>query len=477
MGEKAKNGAAVSHGSKLKKRKELILKIISEAGEKGVSLDQVIDGIEHAEGVRKGRGTISDNIKVLIKEGHPIKHKGADKRYYIADDESRISYEDITGYEMLTEKMVISWLIMFFMEREKRFVTFKDIEEFYTEKILDDSENHLSDWKPEIKENDSTLRNILKDLQNKGYITINDKADISALLTYEDRQKEDNTRFYSLSDSAPVITPISEDDSYDFSDYYNNGGYSGELREVLNKISEKFEKIFFDYGTEIYDSYITTGRINKISEGLLEKLNMFLRLPIKTRAVLVKHAGNPEGDRIKTGIIIFSTEKNMLYIIGEKTERKTEDKRDFTVIRMDKIISAEALEEKNDIYESNFYLELRKKMWGVTPEEPVDTEILFDNVPYVRKKVERLQRLRGETARVIYPPKDDEYEKIVYRDRIIGFNDFLPYIRSMGSSAVIIRPEPARQVMIERTKEIIDNYKELHEKWEKQQKDLKGSRN
>ena len=85
--------------------------------------------------------------------------------------------------------------------------------------------------------------------------------------------------------------------------------------------------------------------------------------------------------------------------------------------------------------------------------------------------------MRGETAQVIYPPKDDEYEKIVYRDRIIGFNDFLPYIRSMGSSAVIIRPEPARQVMIERTKEIIDNYKELHEKWEKQQKDLKGSRN
>ncbi len=80
----------------------------------------------------------------------------------------------------------------------------------------------------------------------------------------------------------------------------------------------------------------------------------------------------------------------------------------------------------------------------------------------VRQFVEDLKKARGETANVIYPKEEqDEDSWIIYKDKIKGINDLLPHIRSLGSSAVIIKPERIRKLIMDKTEELIERYKEV----------------
>lgn len=447
------------------KRKEAILRLLSEAGDKWVSIRQMIDEIELIEGKRRAKSTISENIDKLIEEGYPIE-KGGVKGFRIAEDDTMLQYDDISGYEMLTDKMVENWLLLVLLNEEKGFFTFNRI-----------IEKHFRDKIDMITDNETGLRQRLDTLEENGFITKSKKEDISVLLTEKEKAVGNGTCYYMLSESASVLTLISEDDAFEFGYFYTDSGYAGELRDVLGSINAKLDFVFTDFPTECSGTYRTTGRVNKISEDLMEKLESFLKLPFKSKAVIIKQKGLKGSKTIKTGIIVFSIETNMLYLIGEEIYGPKGGSNKYVVVRFDSIIKATESNKPNNVYESAFYMELLKKMWGVTPGEPEEVEIHFENMPYVRDKVKKLQKLRGETALVTFPPVEDVNSWIIYKDRIIGLNAAMPYIRSMGSSAVVVRPERIRNLILEKTKETIDNYRELHEKWEKEQEDTKGSRN
>ena len=445
------------------KRKEVILKLLSESEGKWVSIKQMIDEIERVEGKRRAKSTISDNLDKLIEEGYPIE-RGGRKGFRLSGDDGMLQYEDITGYEMLTEKMVEAWLLLFWLNEEKGFFTFKRINDKY-----------LSDKIDMITDNDTGLRKRLDLLEEKGFITKSKKEDIGVLLTENQKAVGNGTCYYMISESAPLLTLISEDDALDFGYYYTDTGYAGELRESLGEINMKLDRVFTDFPTECSGTYRTTGRLNKISDELMQKFESFLRLPFKSKAVCIDQK-NTGVRTIKTGLLIFSMDTNMIYLVGEQTDAPQDSARRYISVRLEDIKKATESDIPNDIYESSLYMELYRKMIGVTTDDPEDVEIHFENQPYVRRKVEILQRLRSETAEVEYPPENDTDSWIIYRDRIIGLNSAMPYIRSFGSSVVVVQPERIRCQILEKTKEIIENYKELHKIWEKEQADMKGSR-
>ena len=95
-------------------------------------------------------------------------------------------------------------------------------------------------------------------------------------------------------------------------------------------------------------------------------------------------------------------------------------------------------------------------MYSISVEESKLIEILFQDKPYVRKKIEALCEIRGDNALI------EESKAIkgwfIYKDNISGLNDFLPYIRSFGSSAVVIKPIEILNSSIKNTEKLINHY-------------------
>ena len=204
----------------------------------------------------------------------------------------------------------------------------------------------------------------------------------------------------------------------------------------------------------------TFGRKNDVSGERLQELETFLGLPFKELAVNIKYK---EKEKIKeylfkTALIVFSMETNGFYLLGEAKDGNEWERRNF---RLELVTDAKADNETvNDIYESKRYKRMYKEMWSVVTDKPVHVEVWFEDVPYVRRQIKELSIARKDTAEVTFPKTEKDGRWIKYKDDIIGVHAFMRYVRSMGSSAVIISPKSNREHMIKKTEEILENYKE-----------------
>ena len=453
-------------------RKKQILHILFEG--RNVSSTKIMEEL-NADPYRpplKSKATIKKYIDDLKDEGYDI-ISGKSGYALNRDNDNKMLGEIPEDYILSDEDVITEWLIMHVMSQRYDCC-------FSFNRLKEDMKKYLGDR--DIK--DGKLRKCLSDLEKLQYLTVSSKdeeggviSDISGKTAKNINvasSEPHNKMYYRLTESAPTLSVIHEDDLNVFFDFCEYEGVSSELTEELKSINEKIVRVLPDVETGGEEIFIASGRKNHIPDEMKKSLEDFLKLPFKTEELVISYPFEKgiKDIRLMTGIIVYSVEKNGFYLVGESGGKTV-------ILRFERIKEAKkGSGRKNTVYENSLYRKMFQEAWAAPADEESDVEIRFQDVPYVRQFVKALKRIRSNTANVVYPIEEfgknekwdhEEDAWIIYRDKIKGIYDFLPYIRSMGSSAVIVKPLDVRKVVMEKTSEMINNYKELHEKWENTQ--------
>lgn len=209
-----------------------------------------------------------------------------------------------------------------------------------------------------------------------------------------------------------------EDDSKNYIIY-------GRNRNGLSKASKLFQSIkSYDYKHKVLDITFTSQK------------------------------GNPQKLAMAIGLVVYSMEKNELYIIGKSSSTNYKFNNSNTIIKVSSIQNISETDLSHNIYHSKEYENLFKSMFSISAESPKRIKVEFDNEANILRKIENLSNRRN-----VSPPSPNN-SKIIYEDDISGIKDFANYLRSFGKSVQVIYPEDLKQSLYNSVRDTLAIYKE-----------------
>lgn len=289
-----------------------------------------------------------------------------------------------------------------------------------------------------------TLRKDLHSLIENGYI---DKRRI--------QYKNGSHVVYSISEKSPAILFESEYELYNFMVFYDNFKSSlsntAPLESLYKKITSIYDWESYDNATQIY------GKSNRIDNKQLDHLNNFVKHPYKTKALIIDYMGREGVIKlgIDSGLLFYSVETNNFYLLCKKISDGN-----IMQLRLDRIVSIEEGESKNKNYRSLEFLNIYEEMFSASYDSAkTHVKVLFQNFGNIEERLSALHSKRKLSK--LYktePLSDDIPHSIIYEDDLRGISAFSRYLRSFGSSALVLEPVELRELMIQSNQKILNNY-------------------
>lgn len=260
---------------------------------------------------------------------------------------------------------------------------------------------------------------------------------------------------YSISEKSPAILFESKDELYDFMTFYDNFKSAFSNTEPLESLYKKSANIYdwetYDATTQIY------GKSNRIDKNQLNHLNNFVKYPYKTKTLQIKYLARDGAMDliISSGILFYSVETNCFYLLCTNTDTKS-----IMQLRLDRIASIQEGNAKNKNYRSHRFLNMYEEMFSAAFEsEKTHVKILFQDFGNIKERLSALHNKRKFSKLYeIEPLSEDIPHCIVYEDDLRGISDFSRYLRSFGSSALVLEPYSLRDLMIQSNLQILNNY-------------------
>ncbi|MFV0363688.1 MAG: WYL domain-containing protein [Suipraeoptans sp.] len=372
--------------------------------------------------------------------------------------------------ENISLKQVRQWLIILILSKSKKatyieiigsFLSLADSSYLY-EKIYIDENYSDMDIIEYLEENNNillhdinqffsipTLRKDLHDLCNHGLIEKN-------RIPYKDGIHT----VYSLTEKSPFILFESEKELFDFINYFDNFKdsllSSSPLKSVYKKTVEIYDWESYDTATQIY------GKANQIDQKQLDALDRLLTHPYKTNTLCIEYNGynGPISLRINPGLIFYSIETSCFYLLCLNLSETM-----IAQLRLDRITAIEVTTEKNTYYRTQEIIRIYEEMFSASYSPEVShVKVLFQNFGNISERVLSLHNKRKNSKMYsLDVPIDGLTHSIVYEDDIRGLSAFSRYIRSFGSSALVIEPIELQNNLIKSFNKILTNYERSSE--------------
>ena len=277
---------------------------------------------------------------------------------------------------------------------------------------------------------------------------------------------DEKTGLYSIPKNAPVLLNIDMDTVDEYLYAIRAFGASFALGDKLISVEEKLA--FASGETERSEdaNYIIVGSLINNNPKVLEYLQVFEEIPYDRYAIKLIVKGKPVV--IKVGIMVYTADKDKLYIMGKAKKEKYRmiDVEDIGNKESVKNLAAEIevlKDQPNDIYQSTEYLRIYHESFSLSAEAPEHVKIevkdfgnlrhKFESLRYRRNRFER----RAETWSAKIYQKDEE--TFVYEDDIRGMPDFAKYLRRFGRSVKVLEPERLRKMMLDDVTRLEEMYK------------------
>lgn len=431
-------------------KKLLIEFLLSKSGE-NITREEIIN----QTGISKSR--LSELIKEIRADGYKI--STPNRSGIVRLEASNVIAQDITPRE------IRQWLIILTLSK---LGTATYIELICSILSITDSTylyNRIT-----TDENYSDM-DILEYLQTFNYGAKNDidtylplptlRKDLRALIEigYIDKKRVQYKNgihvVYSISEKSPAILFESENELYDFMIFYDNFKSSLSNTEPLELLYKKIASIYdwesYDSATQIY------GKSNRIDKNQLDYLNKFIRHPYKTNTLQINYLSR-KGEMqltIDSGLLFYSVETNCFYLLCINISDKN-----IMQLRMDHIISITERTTKNWNYRSSNFINIYDEMFSASYEpQKTHVKVLFQDFGNIRERLEALHNKRKLSKLYdIEPLAGDIPHSIVYEDDLRGISAFSRYLRSFGSSALVLEPTELRDSMIQSNLKILQNY-------------------
>ena len=260
---------------------------------------------------------------------------------------------------------------------------------------------------------------------------------------------------YSISEKSPAILFESEDELFDFMSFYDSFKNSFSNTKPLETLYKKCANIYdwasYDSSTQIY------GKSNRIDKQQLKYLNNFIKHPYKTKTLEINYLARDKAMKltISSGLLFYSVETNSFYLLCFNMDNKS-----IMQLRLDRIVSIREGDEKNKKYRSNTFLNIYEEMFSASFEpEKTHVKVIFQDFGNIKERLSALHNKRKFSKLYDISPLSEEIpHSIMYEDDLRGVSAFARYLRSFGSSALVLEPSSLQALMIQSNQLTLKNY-------------------
>lgn len=260
---------------------------------------------------------------------------------------------------------------------------------------------------------------------------------------------------YSISEKSPAILFESEDELFDFMSFYDtfkNSFFNTKPLETLyKKCANIYDWTSYDSSTQIY------GKSNRIDKQQLKYLNNFVEYPYKTKTLEITYLARDEVMKltVSSGLLFYSVETNCFYLLCFNMDNKS-----IMQLRLDRIASIREGDEKNNKYRSNTFLKIYEEMFSASFEpEKTHVKVIFQDFGNIKERLSALHNKRKFSKLYDISPLSEEIpHSIMYEDDLRGVSAFARYLRSFGSSALVLEPSSLQALMIQSNQLTLKNY-------------------
>jgi biotin operon repressor len=260
---------------------------------------------------------------------------------------------------------------------------------------------------------------------------------------------------YSISEKSPAVLFESEDEMFDFMTFYdkfkNSLSNTAPLESLYKKCTHIYDWTSYDTSTQIY------GKYNRIDKDQLIHLNKFVKYPYKTKTLELNYLARDGAMEItiSSGLLFYSVETNCFYLLCMNMDNKS-----IIPLRLDRIATIQEGKNKNKNYRSSVFLNMYEEMFSAAFEpEKTHVKVLFQDFGNIRERLSDLHSKRKYSKLYDISPLSEEIpHSIVYEDDLRGVSAFSRFLRSFGSSALVVEPSSLQNLMIQSNQLILKNY-------------------
>ena len=389
------------------------------------------------------RNTVNNYYKRCLESGNKIKKTkvGHETAYYIESDEP--------VFAPLTGDMVYKYLIM------QNAVPGSD----NRKNLLGVDINRLEDSTGEIgiflKIPVSKYYELVKQLVDEGELKILDG------------------RLYPGRKKIPVSLRLDEDLANEYLNILSMMPPGYHSRRLIDSIYEKLNS-FFQLEERSDDVYFVVGRSYSIANRIHDILSELMAVDYINHLIVISYLGKNgriEESIIAVGLVVYSVEKDKIYLIGERRGsgsdvRKKSNHKELTVfIDVEKIKGVKEEKGINRFYQNKHFMELYNKMFSIGNSrlfengEEESIQVCFSRSDYIEDRLQNLCDYRKESKAKI---KESE-EGLIYSDMVVGLDDFLKFLRQFTGDYKIINSSRLIAKKREYIEKMLKAYSEVEE--------------
>ncbi len=255
---------------------------------------------------------------------------------------------------------------------------------------------------------------------------------------------KDDFSYYLNTQKHPTVLSLSENNivktGAELSNIAITNPYYAQLKSISHKINLTLGNI--EQGHNAFDNYIIYGHKHFHFEDIADKIKQLnsydyagflLRIEYTTKACEIISV------TFATGMMVYSLEKDSLYLMGKNGS-------DNIIIKYDSITHISETNEPNIHFNSDEFKQLYNTMFSISVDKPVRVTVEFDNIFNIRKKLEQLCSQRHATCKLQFKTYEKN-DKIIYTDIVSGLSDFAAYLRRFGRAATVIEPQELKDMI------------------------------
>jgi len=265
------------------------------------------------------------------------------------------------------------------------------------------------------------------------------------------------TKYYLTGNSVPLIWTVDIDELYNTYDLLSNLSPGVPYFEQLKSVCQKLHQILgaVDEETLEFRNYQIYGRNLKAFDEMSTHREQLKKYDYKNKILEIEYdskKGNHHSILFAVGLVVYSMEKDSIYLMGETPENNSEDESSHLIINIRNIINIRGTDIPHKCYNSEFYQKAFKTMFSISTEPSETVTVEFDPLASIKTKLDilRAQRNVKESA-----------DPWLYTDEISGLSDFAGYLRQFGKSAHVKAPATLQEKMMFSVNRSLERYGEI----------------
>lgn len=258
-----------------------------------------------------------------------------------------------------------------------------------------------------------------------------------------------------LTLTGKTISPqldLSDDEIFRLLDLVENTPPGSPYYKALLSIYKKLELQLgtMDANSPTYSNFVIYGRQHSLLSHLPQQFSSLTTFDYRKKVLKVtyaRHNKQPLQIHLAIGLVVYSEDKDDIYIIGKKfsPEKETFVVEDVILL----LTSLQAVEEthwEHSFYQDGYYMKIFEEMFSISVEPIEKVVVRIQATPNLERKFKTLAAHRHHST-LTTEAFGNQTKLLTYTDSVRGLSDFAAFLRQFSWSVTVLGPQALRDKM------------------------------